>query len=57
MLLEELIWLSTSVEELVFVKMDGTINEVEDINIGGFPTVLAFSKTDKTPIDLSSKVL
>jgi len=43
-------------DELVFVKMDGTLNEVEDINIGGFPTVLAFKKDDKTPVDLSEKM-
>jgi len=43
-------------DELVFVKMDGTVNEVEDINIGGFPTVLAFKKGDKTPVDISEKI-
>jgi len=43
-------------DELVFVKMDGTLNEVEDINVGGFPTVLAFSKGDKTPVDLSQQM-
>jgi len=43
-------------DELVFVKMDGTLNEIEDINVGGFPTVLAFSKQDKTPVDLSDKM-
>jgi len=42
-------------DDLVFVKMDGTQNEVEEINVGGFPTVLAFSKEDKTPVDLSEK--
>jgi protein disulfide-isomerase A1 len=43
-------------DSLVFAKMDGTVNEVEGINVGGFPTVLAFSLQDKTPKDLSEQV-
>ena len=44
-------------DSLVFVKMDGTANEVEGLNIGGFPTILAYKKADKaTPVDLSEEL-
>ncbi|EKX44429.1 hypothetical protein GUITHDRAFT_109550 [Guillardia theta CCMP2712] len=44
--------------DVIFAKMDGTSNEAEDINVGGFPTVLAFPKglKQQQPIDLSEKM-
>jgi len=43
--------------EVIFAKMDGTTNEAEDINVGGFPTVLAFPKGwTQQPLDLSEKM-